>query len=291
MIINPEKDIKEVVHRLPIGTRRMVRHQDRYGLQTTRKDLPYPDIDAKGDIKGVYRIALKDGTNVALDLAGAQYDLHDVPVTLWSAYLSRSASEIKYRIPFRAHYDKHMEHMKDYNNITHLTIVLEQQTSLNGMLNSCSTTPGWGLTEMLFGNDEQFQDCKHRLEVAVNSCLEQRQHDIDNGNNSMCIVAPFDLRHPKVIEKMDKAVAGQSALVNIGDMKKFNWSKLSEMIKMPGDTISYVEKKKAKLLLQYRCVYKMLGDWRLVFLETDLPSEKVPKECISENPNWQKTKK
>jgi hypothetical protein len=270
----------------------MVRHQDHYGLQISRKDLPYPDIDANGDIKGVYRIELKDGTQIALDLAGAEYDLPHVPATLWSVYLSRSVSHIKYRIPFRAHYNKHMEHMKEYNNVTHLTIALEQQMSLKGMLNDCrATTPGFNLPGLLSGTNEEFQDSKHRLEIAVHACLHRRPREIDNGGNPMCIVAPFDLRHPNVIEKMDKAAMGESALFNLGDIEKFDWSKLSEMIKLPGDTVSYHEKRKAKLLLTYRCVYKLPGDWRLVFLENDLPSWKVPVECVSENPNWHGKKK
>jgi hypothetical protein len=292
LIDDANKDIKEVVHHLPIGTRRMVRHQDRYGLQTIRKDIPYPDIDANGDIKGVYRITLKDGSQIALDLAGAQYDLPHVPVMLWSAYLNRSASNIKYRISFRAHYDKHMEHMKDYDNVTHLTIALEQQMSLKGMLNDCrATTPGFNISDLLFGTDEQFQDCKHRLDMAVHECLQKRPCEIDNADNPMCIVAPFDLRHPNVIEKMDQVAMGESALFNLGDMQKFDWSKLSDMIKMPGDTVSYTEKKKAKLLMQYRCVYRMPGDWRLVFLESELPSQKIPKEYVSVNPNWHGNKK
>jgi hypothetical protein len=264
----------------------MVRHQDRWGLKTSRKDLPYPDIDANGDIKGVYRITLKDGTQIALDLAGAEYDLPHVPVMLWSAYLNRSVSHIKYRIPFRAHYDKHMDHMKEYNNVTHLTIALEQQMSLKSMLNDCrTTTPGFN-PYVLFGTDEQFQDSKHRLEIAVHGCLQKRPLEIDSGDKPMCIVAPFDLRHPNFIGMMDKAAMGESSLFNLGDMAKFEWSKLSEMIKLPGDTVSYHDKRKAKMLLTYRCVYKMPGDWRLVFLENDLPSWKVPKEYVSVNPNW-----
>jgi hypothetical protein len=276
------------VHYLPTGTRRFIRHKDRSGREIERDDLPYPDIDAKNDLKGVFRITLRDGTRLALDLAGAQYDLAHNTVEPWLPYLQRSASEIKYRLPYLSHWNKHMhhmEHMKAHNNITHLNVVLKQLTSLNTMLNACRCTPNFELKSMLVGDNKHFLDCKHRLEEAVISCLQQRPTEIDS-DDPMCIVAPFDLRHPKIVEQMNKAAAGESALFNLGDMEKFDWSKLSDMIKMPGDVITYTEKKKAKHLLQFRCVYKMLGDWRLVFLEKDLPSEKVPKGCISENPNW-----
>lgn len=273
------------MHRLPTGTRRFVRHIDSSGKKTERDDLKNPDEDALSDLKGVYRITLKDGTQLALDLAGAQYDLHHNTVEPWTAYLNRSASEIKYRIPFRSHHDKHMVFMSNYHHITYLTIELEQLKSLDSMLTSCTSTPGFELGNMLLGDNEHFLLCRNKLEMAVASCLQERPSQID-GDTPMRIVAPFDLRHPKVIEKMDKAAAGESVLFDVGDMKKFDWSKLSDMIKMPGDVITYAERKKAKNLLQCRCAYKMPGDWRLVFLESDLPSEKVPLEFISENPYW-----
>jgi hypothetical protein len=285
LINDPKQDIEELLHRLPNGTRRFVRHIDSSGKNTKRDDLKNPDEDALSDLKGVYRITLKDGTKLALDLAGAQYDLHHSTVEPWIPYLNRSASEIKYRVPFRSRYDKHMAFMSNSHYITHMTIELEQLKSLDSMLTSCRSTPGFELEIMLVGDNDHLLLCKNKLEMAVVSCLQERPNQID-ADKPMCIVAPFDLRHPTVIEKMDKAAAGESALFDVGDMRKFDWSKLSDMIQMPGDFIKYAEKKKAKNLLQFRCVYKMPGDWRLVFLENDLPSEKVPPKCIDENPYW-----
>ncbi|QRC91875.1 hypothetical protein JI435_020600 [Parastagonospora nodorum SN15] len=285
LINDPKQDIKELVHRLPNGTRRFVRHIDSSGKKTKRDDLKNPDEDALSDLKGVYRITLKDGTKLALDLAGAQYDLHHSTVEPWIPYLNRSASEMKYRVPFRSHYDKHMAFMSNFHHITHMTIELEQLKSLDSMLTSCRSTPGFELGNMFVGDNDHLLLCRNKLEMAVVSCLQERPNQID-ADKLTYIVAPFDLRHPTVIEKMDKAAAGESALFDVGDMRKFDWSKLSDMIKMPGDVIKYAEKKKAKNLLQFRCVYKMPGDWRLVFLENDLPSEKVPPKCISENPYW-----
>lgn len=273
------------MHRLPTSTRRFIRHIDSSGKKTKRDDLKNPDEDALSDIKGVYRITLKNGTQLALDLAGAQYDLHHNTVEPWIPYLNRSASVIKYRIPFRSDYDNHMAFMSSYHHITHLTMKLEQLKSLDSILASCTSTPGFELGNMLVADNDYFLLYKNKLEMAVTSCLQERPSQID-GDGPMCIVTPFDLRHPEVIEKMDKAAAGESALFDVGDMKKFDLSKLSDMIKMPGDVITYAEKKKAKNLLQCRYAYKMPGDWRLMFLESTLPSEKVPLECVSENPYW-----
>jgi hypothetical protein len=300
VVNDAEQDVKEVVHYLPHHARRLVRHKDmpellelKEGdnpyLENSRDDLPYPDKDRNGDLKGVYRITLKGGNTVALDLAGAQYSLPHETIMPWSTYLQRNASALKYRVPFRSHYAKHMEYMSDYHAITHLTLFMEQATCLAIMLRTSRFTLDIDLKDLLGGDIELFRECKDRLELAVKNALEQRPLDLD-GDRTQCIVAAFDLRHPKVIENMEKLAAGESVFFDFGDMAKFDWSKFSEMIKLPGRAVAYHEKKKAKYMLQFRCVYKMPGDWRLVFLESNLPSAKVPPECISENPYWQKRK-
>jgi hypothetical protein len=62
------------------------------------------------------------------------------------------------------------------------------------------------------------------------------------------------------------------------------------MIKLPDNMVMYREKKKAKFLLQHRCVYKMPGDYRLVFLVNEMPLAQIPGDSVSENSFWGKRK-
>jgi hypothetical protein len=297
------------VHYLPAHVRRLIRHKDqprmirhkdqprmiegKYDdepyLENSRDDLPYPDKDKNGDLKGVYRITLKDGNIIALDLAGAQYSLPHETVMSWSAYLERCASKLKYRIPFRSHYHKHMEHMSEYRFITHLTVVMEQATCLAIMLRTSTFTLGIDLKDLAGEDIEIFRQCRDNLELAVKNALQQRPDELDgDGDDTRCIVQMFDLHHPKIIDDIEKAAAGESVFFDFGDMKKFDWSKFSDMIKLPGSLVARHERKTAEYMMQYRCVYKMPGDWRLRFLESSLPPAHVPEECISENPYWLK---
>jgi hypothetical protein len=265
------------------------RYDDEPYLENSRDDLPYPDKDKNGDLKGVYRITLKDGNTIALDLAGAQYSIPHETVMPWPAYLQRCASKVKYRIPFRSHYYKHMEHMGKCQSITHLTVVMEQATCLAIMVRTSMFTLGIDPKDLVGEDIEIFRQCRDNLELAVIKVLEQRPDELDaNGDNTRCVVETFDLRHPRVIENIEKADAGESVFFDFGDMKKFDWSKFSDLTELPDSMVPYHEKQTARHLKHYRCVYKMPGDWRLRFLESSLPSPHVPEECISENPYWLK---
>lgn len=123
LVNDAEHDIKEVLHYLPGNTLLIVQHKDRFGFEWKCDDLPYPDEDADGDLKGAYRITLKDGTKVALDLTRTQFNLPYGTVMPWTTSLEYCASDIKYRIPFRSHYKKHMDNIINYNTITHLSII------------------------------------------------------------------------------------------------------------------------------------------------------------------------
>jgi hypothetical protein len=166
---------------------------------------------------------------------------------------------------------------------------MEQATCLAIMLRTSSFTLGIHLKDLVGEDIDTFHQCRDNLERAVKTALEQRPNDLD-GDRMQCIVAMFDLRHPKVIDKIEKADMSESVFFDFGDMKKFDWSKFSDMIKLPGSMVAYHEKKTARHMMQYRCVYKMPGDWRLRFLGSSLPPAYVPDECISENPYWLKRK-
>jgi hypothetical protein len=265
--------IKEVVHYVPKRATRLVNHFGGGMLYDHRKDLPYRDEDNNCPVKGVYRITLKNGTTIALDLAGAQYGLPHETVMLWDDYLSRWVCDIKYRIPLRSHYNKHVENMASLEPTTHLSIVAEQTACFNSLLQNCEFELGFDLKDLASEDTDYFYDCKDSLLAAASDRLLQRPNDLDAE-----LVAA---KNPKTNEL-------ECMLPDFGPMWRFNWSKLSDMIKMPGDKVSYLEKKKAKILLKHRAVYKMPGDWKLVFVPDAMPSALVPRECVSENPFWKK---
>jgi hypothetical protein len=285
-----ERDIKEVVHYMPNNTRRLVKHKGRFRLlEDERNELPYPDDDAKGYLKGVYQIRLKNGTIMALDIAGAQYNLqHDTFMT-WPTYLNRWMSKPKYRIPFRSHYNKHAEHMSTYRCVTHLTVVMEQATIFNSLLMSCEFTLGFDFKDLPAEDFEVFRGYKQRLLAALGEHLQPRPADFDP-TSTPSLPAPFDLRHPKIIDDAKRELP-ESLPHDVGDMKDFSWDSLRKMIQLPGNAIHYKEKKCARNLLDHRCVYKMPGDWRLIFLLDTLPSPLVPLTCVSENPFWEQRKR
>ena len=198
----------------------------------------------------------------------------------WPEYLDRWVNDIKYRVPFRSHYNKHSENMGNLEARTHLNVITEQMACLNALLQNCEFELGFDLKELAAESINYFRDCKHRLIAAVEDRLLQRPRDLDA---EYAATSQNVAKDPRVDEL-------ECNLADIGDMKYFDWSKLSKMIQMPVDKVSYREKKRAKILQQFRCVYRMPGDWRLVFCETSLPSVLVPKECVSENPTWGKRK-
>ncbi|KAH7401189.1 hypothetical protein BKA66DRAFT_449959 [Pyrenochaeta sp. MPI-SDFR-AT-0127] len=293
LVNDVEKDIKEVVNYVPDSVQRLVEHRGRFGFaRVDREDLLYPDYNHNGDLKGVYCITLKDGTRIALDIAGAQYNLHHTPIMHWQAYLSRWARSIEYRVPFRSHNSKHLGKMSGYRCITQQTIIMEQMAYFNVFL-----TDKLGLElelqDLVDMDSEDFQYSKGQLIRHVTDYLCKRCTDLDSNVDTDCLTGTFDLRRPKVIAKLPifynpliQSERPESMPLDIGEMSRFGWVKLRKLIQMPSTEVKYHEKKKAKLLLGHRCVYKMPGDWKLVFLTDTLPSLKVPFECVSENPYW-----
>jgi hypothetical protein len=257
-----------------------------------RPDLLYRDEDANGDVKGVYRITLKDGSNMVLDLAGAQYNLKHDTFMPWADYLDRCVIAIKYRIPFRSHHRKHAELLSDYHCITHHTVILEQMGYFNGLIRNHDYALNFDVKDMLAADKQTFQEYKDRFVKAVIQHLVQRSEEID-GPSPQCLAAPFDIRHPKVIDQVASAhvEAIETLPFDAGSIQDFDWDKLRQLIAMPGNDVTYREKKKAKLLLQHRCVYRMPGDWKLMFLADTLPSVRVSWAYISENPFWEERKR
>jgi hypothetical protein len=276
-------DIREVVHYVAPHARRIVQYSNLDGLECNRSDLPYPDEDAKGGIKGVYYIKLKDDTSIALDFAGAQYTLFHKTVVPWSTYINCCADEIKYRIPFRSHHNKHIGNMNRNNTITHLTIITQQMALVNTLLAESDSILGFDLNTLLSQNSEAFQNANNRL----SNYFTEHAADLDGNANYPTVAPSNDFNR---LEIMADTAVGEPVFLNLGDMSKFDWSKLSEMVKMKGGEVTYKEKKKARSLLQHRCVYRMPKDWRLVFLADEMPSTKVPGKFVCENPYWSKRK-
>ncbi|CAO2652510.1 Nn.00g007930.m01.CDS01 [Neocucurbitaria sp. VM-36] len=291
LVNDVEKDIKEVVHYVPNDTRRLVEHKGSFGLsKVDREDVVYPDYDAQGDLKGIYSIALKDGTIIALDLAGAQYSLSHTSVMPWSTYLNRWVGKfIKYRVPFRSHYSKHAEKMSSYRCITPLSITMEQTRHFNMLVTNCKADWGFDLKDLDSMEPQDFDDVLHHLIEQAHASLLKTPQELDEGSTT----ESFDLRHPKLIENLPPTSTTttdllESAPLDIGFMNPFDWDLFRKIIQMPASSVKYQEKKTAKKLQGQRCAYKLPGDWRVVFLPETLPNVRVPWKYVSENPGWRR---
>jgi hypothetical protein len=288
LVDNVERDIKEVVHYLPDGVHRRVQHNSQFKfIVEDRPDILYRDEDSTSSIKGVYRITLKNGSEIALDLTGAQYNLEHDTIMPWADYLDRCVRAIKYRVPLRSHHQKHVEKMSDYLCVTHHTVILEQMGFFNQFMKNHDYALNFDMTEMLVADMTTFKKSKDRFVKGAIQHLLQRTEDID-GPSPKCLAAPFDIRHPKVIDQVasSRVETIETRLYDIGSIDNFSWDRLRKMIAMPGNKIAYAEKNQAKLLLTHRCVYKLPGDWKLMFMRHSLPSVRIPWSWFSENPYW-----
>lgn len=279
LVDNVERDIKEVVHYLPGHARRLVQHLGGGTLDDHRKDLPYPDGDNIAPLKGVYRITLSNGSVIALDLAGAQYGLPDnLPhetVMPWADYMHRWVNDLKYRIPLHAHHNKHAELMQKMSLKTHLTLVTEQTAAFNDLLKNCEFVLGFELEDLPYETGDQFIIYKRAIITAATDRLLQRPRELDAE-----LAASID---PKINEL-------ECLPPDLGPMFRFEWSQMSKMIQITGGKVRLAEKKLAKDMKKWRCVYKMPGDWKMMFIPENLPSIMVSRDYVSENPGYGKKK-
>lgn len=293
MVEDVQSDIKEVVHFVPDEASRIVYAHGAFGFETRRHDQLYPDLDERGDIKGVFEMTLKCGSRIVLDLTGAQWNLQDDggahgPVTYCADYWSRWDAAIKYRIPFRSHALKHTRTMAGYRMITSQTLIMETSLYFNVLMTSaCKAELGFHPRDLLDMDIASYSDAKQRFLAKTTLYLQKRPMDVDNGSH-LNVLDKFDLRHPRIIAKAPKPQpqSNGSLPLDIGDMANFDWKALSRLIQQPGLEVTLKEKRRAKALQKKRSVYKELGTWKMVFLEDTLPSARVPVGCVSENPGW-----
>ncbi|KAF9695637.1 hypothetical protein EKO04_006536 [Ascochyta lentis] len=296
LVEDVQTDIKEIVHYPTEKSSRIVHAQGSFGFETRRRDQLYPDVDERGDVKGVYEITLKCGSKIALDLAGAQWELLDgngphQPVTYWADYWTRWGAAIKYCVPFRSHQIKHAAKMTNYRMITSQTLIMETTLYFNVFLTgSCKAELDYHPRELLDMESQIGRSAKQRFLTKAILYIQRRSEELDSGNAlDVCdIFQAFDLRHPKVIAEQPAARprSNGSLPLDIGSMGKFDWKDLSRFIQMPSSEVTFKEKKRAKALQKKRSVYKEPGSWRMVFLEDTIPVPRVPMGCFSENPAW-----
>jgi hypothetical protein len=295
LVEDVQTDIKEVVHRPTSKATRIVSSQGCFGSDSRRQDQLYPDIDERGDIKGVYEITLKCGSKIALDLAGAQWNLDGsnshAAVTTWSDYCSRWGTAIKYRIPFRSHQLKHAAKMSTYHLITTQTLIMECIVYFNIFLTGgCKAELTFTLPDLLLLPAQHHEDAEHLLLTKVTAYLQKRPSDIDAGN-PLNILSTFTLAHPKFplpspTTPLTQRTHHTSLPLDIGSMANFDWKALGRFIQQPGSEVPYREKKAAVVLKKKRSAWKEDGEWKVRFLEDTVPGVKVKGECVSENPGW-----
>ena len=285
--------MEEVVHYPTEKASRIVHAAGTFGYETRRHDILYPDEDDQGDTKSVYKITLKCGSKIALDLAGAQWDIQDgkglhKPVTYWEDYHSRWITSVKYSVPFRSHAIRHAKKMSEYHMITSQTLITEITLYFNVfMTRLCEAELGFHPHQLLDMDPESYQKSLRRFINQAEEYLQKRHKDLDNGK-PLNVFKTFDLRHPKVIADASKAKprSNGSLPLDIGDMQKFDWKMFSRLVQQLGSEVSLQEKKLAKKLQWNRSVYKEPGTWQLVFLEDTLPGPRIDEGCVSENPRW-----
>ncbi|KAF2995203.1 hypothetical protein E8E13_001112 [Curvularia kusanoi] len=291
LVNDVQSDIKEIVHYPTENASRFVHASGAFGSETSRHDTLYPDEDEQGYTKSVYEIILKCGTKIALDLAGAQWDIQDgggphKPVTYWENYSSRWMTGLKYRIPFRSHALKHATKMSEYRMLTSQTLIAEMTFCFNVFMSSSwKDELGFEAREMVEMEFETFHKSYRLLIRTATEVLQKRPKDLDNGKFKN---APggFDYRHPSVVASTATMGHKRSLPVDIGDLQRFDWKTLSRLIQQPGSEVSLQEKRAAKALQKYRSVYKEPGSWQLFFLEDTLPGPKIDESYVSENPAW-----
>ena len=285
--------MEEVAHYPTEKASRIVHASGHFRRETRRQDILYPDEDEQGDTKSVYRITLKCGSKIALDLAGAQWDIQDgkglhKPVTYWEDYRSRWITSIKYSVPFRSHAIRHAKKMSDYHMVTAQTLITEITFYFNIFITrACEAEIGFRPHQLLDMDSESYHVSLRRFIDKAVEYLQKRQRDLDNGSPHN-IFNTFDMRHPKVIAEASKArpTSNGSLPLDIGDMQEFDWNMFSRLVQQPGSEVSLQEKKVAKRLQWNRSVYKEPGTWQLVFLEDTLPGPRIDEGCVSENPRW-----
>ncbi|KAJ4362657.1 hypothetical protein N0V95_001365 [Ascochyta clinopodiicola] len=297
LVEDVQTDVKEILHYPNNKSTRIVHTQGSFGFESRRRDQLYPDVDERGDIKGVYEIALKCGSKIVLDLAGAQWeslngDGPHKPVTYSTDYWSRWGVAVKYRVPFRSHQLKHAAKMTKYRMITSQTLIMETSLYFNVfMMSSCKAELDFHPRELLDMAAQACRNAKQRFFAKALFNLKRRPVELDSDRfpDILNVLHAFDLRHPKVIAEQPAAqpLNNMSLPLDIGSMEKFDWKELSRLIRMPGSEVTFKEKKRAKALQKNRSVYKEPGSWKMVFLEDTIPGPRVPVDCVSENAAWE----
>ena len=228
---------------------------------------------------------------MALDVAGAQYHLPHQSIVPMHRYLNRGVSAIKYSVPFRSHYLKHANKMRDYRCITNLTIIVELTALFNNLITCSKKKLSSKLKNIADIELEAFDDALAQFIIQTEGSLQERIDDLDNGFPPKRFTKAFNLRHPNFAAKLPKHTLSVNddkisdvPLFDISDMKAFDWAKLRKLLLMTGDDVKFSEKKNVKKLLSHCCVQKVPGDWRLVLLSNVLPSTEVPAKSVSKNP-------
>lgn len=287
------------MHYVPKQWKRLIKYHDASGpVDLGKKHVVYEETDLAriGCAKFVYNIKLKDGAEICLDLTGAQYEFPHQTVMHWKLYAEEWVSQWKYSLPFRKHYEKHSANMEDIDCISHFTIVLEQTIQFTGFLVGSKKHTGHDLAELPDLTGDDFPTAKAIVFSKARDALLIRPTELDSGTIVACTAGDFDLRHPQVVARGPPRplpwaphVAADiiTQPVDLGDIEDFSWEDLRWIKNMKiDDEVTQADIDVATKMLKNRCVYKMPGNWRMVFLESTLPPDSVPKECVSENPFW-----
>ena len=275
--------------------RRIVNYKGQHDLASKRNDRLYPDTDERGKLKAVYDITLRDGTRIVLDLASAQWRLQDLsmrhqPVMLWAEYWQVWGGTLKYRAPFRTHASRHTESMNAYRVATHHAITTEQTFYFNVFILRLKKKHPGELQCVYDMKLEDFEEFKARVIGQVCDYIQKRPRELDGEASPSSPSSKYGTSDSNMYSH-DQIDLGnfelpRSSPLDIDAISGFDWGLLRRIIQSSGKDITYREKKRARMLLSSRCVYKVRGDWRLVFLQYLLPDLRVPKDLISENPFW-----
>ncbi|KAF2794431.1 hypothetical protein K505DRAFT_374641 [Melanomma pulvis-pyrius CBS 109.77] len=285
-----DNDIHEVTHYLPQGASHIVTHKGASGVPNIgRTDQIYNDDDGRG----VYEITLKTGEKIALDLSGQQYSLPHTTVMPWSDYWT-CQGHMRSRSPFRSTYENHVRLLRDFEKTSSQTIIMAFLVQFNLLIDNVDLGIGVGkFMDLPLLDPQKFWN---RLVPLVSELRFIFQHQVGQYNLTSqqydCISGPpkgfpAGLRHPSLIAQ-NAHLNHHREMVgpNIGHIQDFSWQTVKSVIQ--SKETSYQDKKLAKEILAFRCVYKPHGiyDWRIVFVVDSLPPMYIPRAWTSENPFW-----
>lgn len=318
-----------VTHSFQSRNERLTVYLDENKQPIERTDQVYPDDERYG----VFKILLKTGDLIALDLAGAQFNPNHRPVMRWDNYWHDFGDTILTEGSSASAWLSHHDMLVNSNMVSYLTISLHIQTKLSDWMHDLCR--GTNTNKTAFKVDDtstlaetnklaalfkdrtimpetiikltdhmDYMDRKSFIIMQADLFIENQISEIDVGTATTTLPAlQFgSLQHPRTKErgketntifyqhgrhmKLPDFFSERAPMKNL-----FDWDTIKDLAKDP-DT-PYKVRKEARELLATRVIVSPWHDHRMMAQE-GLPAgapKDTPKDFISVNPHWNRTRR